>query len=30
MVKMTDAEAKWNNDDSPHFLTVVVREEDTK
>ena len=30
MVKMTDAEAKWNKDDSPHFLTVVVREEDTK
>ena len=28
MVKMTDAEAKWNEDDSSQFLTVVVREED--
>lgn len=30
LIKMNVITAKWNRDNSSHFLTVVLREEDTK
>lgn len=30
LIKMNVVTVKWNEDDSAHFLTVVVREEGTK
>lgn len=30
MIKMDVVTAKWNEDDSAHFMNAIVREEDTK